>query len=496
MLLFFSFGLKLLLLNLMEVLPDDGPLFIAQAEKFAQGAWQDGLALNRSLFLYPLLIAGAHFLVGDMVLAGQLISLTTSVLALVPVYLLTRGLFGPAAAFWGGLAFVVAPGFNDCAVKVMRDPTFLCLFAWAGYFAWRALIDKRIVYGFLFLGSAVISAFFRVEGILFPVIFFIYLWLVRFSEPGKRASCIRQAVVLLIVLSSLAGAYHLSDLKNSGIADYNNLSYYLHQVLGGGIFSIIPEIKTGLKNMEMATPFGWNHNDFASIAREHIRLIYFIGLLFCLARTIFSPFSIVFVAGVLFCKKFSRGSLILLFSAAVYLLVCFVFLLNMNFIESRYVFAPAVLLFPWIGFGLQKMWDLRNRNPRLGIAIPLVFLGLFLVPPYKSIAKLEHQVVSGKEAGIWLGEQDGLNQKKMVTNNGEIPFYSGRSREEIIHVLTRGEEDFKRMEQIALDEGAELIGIVVKDNYESDIPDYGSFGLRKKFADGKYLSLIFQKKPY
>lgn len=490
---FVSIGLKLVLLNSMEVLSDDGPLFIAQAEKFINGDWKEGLALNRYLFLYPLLIVCVHYLIPDIVLAGQLISLTASVVALIPIFLLTRGLFGSTSAFWGGLAFIVAPGFNDFAVKVMREPAFLCLFAWGGYFAWRALELKKAKYFILFFIFSTMSSLFRVEGIILPILFLVYLWFTYFLDKEKRPHIIKYTSLSIFSVALVYGVIRCFELDFSMPISYNNVSFYFDNVFNGGFLNSNSVMKAELKKMEIISPFGWNQNNFASIARNNIRLIYFIGLILCIANTVFLPFFTTFFVGIHSWKIHSKSSIFLIFTAVIYFLVFFIFLLNMNFIESRYVFATSVLLFPWIGLGLEKILLFKKKNYIANIFITAMITFSFLMPAYEAIAKFEYQPTSGKDAGIWLSEQVKFEKKKMVTNNGEIPFYSRRNSNEIIRVFTNTEEDFLSIGNIANREGAEIIAIIVRNNKENYASGFVGYQLIKRFEDNKYSSLIFQQ---
>ena len=82
----------------------------------------------------------------------------------------------------------------------------------------------------------------------------------------------------------------------------------------------------------------------------------------------------------------------------------------------------------------------------------------------------------------------------MIANNGEIPFYSGRGLDDIIHFFGRNSDDFQLMEQIGKREGAEIMAIVMKKNKEDIIPVFFEYELKKRFEDKKYSSLIFLKK--
>ena len=98
--------------------------------------------ITGNLFFYPLLIASLGRLGMDLFIAGRLLSLLFSVTTVVPLFLMTRRCFDFRTAWWAALAFAVSPGLNEYSVYVMRDPTFLFMFAWSVYFALQAISDK------------------------------------------------------------------------------------------------------------------------------------------------------------------------------------------------------------------------------------------------------------------------------------------------------------------------------------------------------------------
>jgi hypothetical protein len=214
----------------------------------------------------------------------------------------------------------------------------------------------------------------------------------------------------------------------------------------------------------------------------------------CTANIVFIPLFILFFIGVYFWKTYSQSSVFLMIAAATYFFVCFIFLVKMNFIEPRYVFATSFFLYPWVGLGIEKTLLFKTKSRLANILLSAVAIFLFLLPFYESITSLEKQVVSGKEAGIWLSKQMEVKEKKIIANNGEIPFYSGRNSDEMIHVFCKNRDDFILMEQIGKRDGAEIIAIVINKNDEYMIPDFVDYELKKRIDDKKYSSFIFYRK--
>jgi len=112
-----------------KAINNDGLLYISAAQQFASGHFKEGLALY-PMPLYSFFITIVHFLISDWVLAARLISLLFLVLTIIPLYLVSRDLFDNRIAFWGCLAFALAPLPNSWVAYATRGPVFIFFFAW------------------------------------------------------------------------------------------------------------------------------------------------------------------------------------------------------------------------------------------------------------------------------------------------------------------------------------------------------------------------------
>ena len=107
----------LVLIALSEkAINNDGLLYISAAQHFASGYFKEGLVLY-PMPLYPFLITIVHFIISDWVLAARLISLVSLILAIIPLYLISKELFNYRIAFWGCLAFALIPLFRLVSPK-------------------------------------------------------------------------------------------------------------------------------------------------------------------------------------------------------------------------------------------------------------------------------------------------------------------------------------------------------------------------------------------
>ena len=144
----------------------DGVLQVTQFEN-PTGIWPP---------LYTGLVWPLHFVLGHL-WAGRLVSAVASVLALVPLYLLARRMFGGRAALFAGLFYLTAPVANRWGIRVMTEATFSVFFFWACEricAAWDetdASSAERAFGGAII--AAVLAALTRYQGLLFTIPLFI-----------------------------------------------------------------------------------------------------------------------------------------------------------------------------------------------------------------------------------------------------------------------------------------------------------------------------------
>ncbi len=490
-----SLAVKTVILVASPVITPDGPIYIAQAEAFLKGDWQKGLSLHGNMFLYPLLIAGGSFVVSDLVLAGRLLSLAFSVSTLVPLFLLSRNLFGPRVALWTGLAFAVTPGLNEYSVYVMRDPGFLCMFAWALYFALRAIEFGKIRDFSLMTAFSVLAFLFRLEGGFLLGLFPAFALLYAPVAKAGRAPLLKGALGFLVFFSICCGVVYA--FAGSDLLHYNRLQEvfgFVQKPFENGLFSYNPLIKEQLEKMELLIPYGSFDNDFAEIAQEHIRLIYVVGLVACLNKVVHPLFFLALVAGLGMARTWRPGHLFLLFVSLSYLFMDFFHLLHRGFLEARFVYPALLLLLPWAGYGLEKLSRAVRKTPFPNAGFILFAVLFFLVPGVESATDVKRQMVTSKMAGEWLEQHPEMNTGVIAANNREIPFYSGRG----VEFVPLPDVDADRLAEIegtAIQHNAQLLGLVQRFRKERKDPQFEAYDLVQKFTDDKYASYIYRKKP-
>jgi Dolichyl-phosphate-mannose-protein mannosyltransferase len=112
----------------------DGLKFLRVARQFHQRPWADVVRGTDQHPLYPATIALIQPLLtrsgaDSWRIAAQLVSALASVLTLIPIYLLARGLFDPATAAMAALLFVLLPLPAEVGHDTLSDPLALLAFS-------------------------------------------------------------------------------------------------------------------------------------------------------------------------------------------------------------------------------------------------------------------------------------------------------------------------------------------------------------------------------
>lgn len=486
-----SLIIKISIWVLSPVITPDGPVYIAQAEAFLRGDWQRGLVLNNNLFLYPLLIAGLGLLGVDLVVAGQLLSLLFSVSTVIPLFLLTRRLFDARVAFWAALAFVVAPSLNEYAVYVMRDPGFLCFFAWALFFAIKTVENKNIRDFFIALVFSFVAFLFRVEGFFLPFLLILFILGDTLWRRSWRSLFIKR--IGLFLLLTVLGTGVVGAIFSDKLLRFNRLDVIVAMVktpIEKGVFSYDPQVRVELRKMEQVIPVGAVDNDFAEIARENIRLIYFIGLMVNVKKVLYPAFFAACLVGLVLFRACRSSHALVLWLTIAYLLILYLYLLHRGFIETRYVYVPVFLMLPWVGYGIERMLDRLKGIKCLPRFAPLLLVAvLFAVPGVEAATEVKRQLLSAKEAGQWLAAHPQINVGAIVSNGREVPFYAGRG----MTFIESMNIEPNHLAQVAGQVDAQLISVHRDRDAEPAELHIENFLQVGKFTDKRYETLIFRK---
>ncbi|MBA2880800.1 4-amino-4-deoxy-L-arabinose transferase-like glycosyltransferase [Desulfosalsimonas propionicica] len=482
--------IKILLLCLFQKpINADGTLYISIAKHFADGRFSDGMALYPMPF-YPALIALVHFIIPNWDLAARLLSIFFMTFAIVPLYFLTRDLFNRHAAFWSAFAFAVSPVFNEWSVDVIRGTGFVFCVLWAVWLGQKALKLEKPAF-FVWTGAiSVISFLFRVEGI-FLIVFFPLFCIVRMLQKPKTAVSMAKGLMLWLAFIAVLGGAGLTaaHLNQMPVNRLDSVTSKADAALQLEFMDKYMERYKALEKLEGTPPFYHGRQNLLETTRHFMYLVYLTGFGKIFIKVIFPCF---FVA--LFFSSWRPMQVqhaFILGLIGFYLLLVYLNLINRDFMQHRFVFAPACLVYPWVGQGLNNLFNRVKNSFRPNFWL-FCFLAVFLVVPaskaFHSVVKRDDSVII--EAGRFAKQNELLRDARVLTNDSQLPYYGGLTVDQFETIPNKYEDDYAGMGKIAIKKQIDIIYIKVSD--EKDImPQFSGYRLIKKFPSDDRIIYIF-----
>lgn len=499
--------LALLLLNLLikgfllietDVVSNDGPTYLNLSRHFLDGnlAWREAL---RGLYhFYAALVAILSLLVpgnavDSLINAGQILSAIFSMLAVIPFYLLVEKVWSARAAFWGALAFCVAPGLNKYAVDVMRDPGYLLFFLSALYFGWLFIERQRVRFLLTALVFSGLAYLFRVEGFFLLPLLFLWAFLSSFWQRRGEKWLVQGLLLVLIVCGVVGTVVWYLHTDIGKMSRYGEISDGVSSLTKGELFEYNPELKKILDESGRQLPGAAHANDFFSIVKRHIRTIYFLGLVFLVAEVTWLPFFLLAIGGVVMALRREDANWYFLSFIVVYLALGFFYNMQQNYLEERYVYSLVVLLLAYAGYGLALLLEMVHKRWYGGVAVALTFL-LVVGPTTIEAVKYRRKWQSHpyKEAGGWLAAQSDIKEARLLASERKIPFYAGKydNYSQIsfdIHQISELGVNLMEYDYIAIEGGKD---------YDKNIVGFDNFKLVKLVESDRYTAVIYKKNRY
>ena len=477
-----SLVIKIILALYTKVINPDGVLYITAAEQFAVGDFRAGLTIY-PMPAYSLLILLVHFLIRDWIIAALAVNIVMSVSVLIPLYLLTEELFDQRAAFWACVAFALSPLPNHWSVEVIRGPSFMFFFAWAAYFGYRGLQTIKLSFFSLAALFAMVSALFRVEGVIFfpcSIGFLIGLILRTATDRVARIKGICLLVAFPLVIA--ATLFLVAGTTWGSYSRLNELIQKTDSLMSLGFLDHYKLIYHQLKNLGA----GSSGNSFTEIARRYMQTIYLIGLLEVFIKVLFPAYLIPLVWGFKHAKLRNGG--FVLFLSGCYLIFLYLYLISMDTVRERFVLVPAFLLYPWIGVGVDRLGAFLKRSPRAFVWGAVLFLMLVVAPMYRSVRVLWKQDDVVKIAGKWLAGVPEFKGKKMIATDARIPFYAERKSDYIRYGDSLSHHG---IEQVARSNNVDLIIIKKSIKRRNSMPEFQHFKRVKEIVGSKSIVVIY-----
>ena len=221
-------------------------------------------------------------------------------------------------------------------------------------------------------------------------------------------------------------------------------------------------------------------------------VIYLLGLFECLIKVIFPLFVIPLCFG--FRHSLSRKRLLVLILTVAYIIMVYYTLLENDFIQSRFLFAPAFLLFPWIGLGLERIFAFIMRSLRPGLLTILFLIIFFVLPGYESVHHVWKQDNIIAKCGKWLDNMEGFHKAGIITNDPRIPFYAGRGNDFLNYPNLN--QDYTAMQKAALENRMDLLVIRTSVKRKKLIPQLEIYKKFKEFTGKKDVVIIYRSPEF
>jgi hypothetical protein len=373
--------------------------YIPMAELFSHGEYLQAL-LQPQLPLYPLLISVLSYITGDIEVAGQLISIIFSLLAVFPLYLIGKSLFGPRAGFWTAVFYIFHPLMLQSSVDVLKEGLLI----------------------FLLLSSVYCSLKFLQEGEWQCLI-----WTVVFAAGGALVRI--NTLVVLVVMGAWLGYWIIlrGMLKGKKLAYRYLWGFVL--ILGAMLVFVVAVIwgwdfLTTKKGYDLTQDFFNKYFGYQrpGLLRVGLQCLSIVGRFLEKAYPLPFLLALFGLGWRVRTKEFSAEEKYL----ALLIGVLIIILLPLLSASGRY-FLPAIFLFYlWAGFGFVKLRELLDRRftryPAVNAIIPIMILLITSVPFALQPQRLDK--IGRKEVGLWL-EELSLSSPVIMTNIPRVVYYGG-----------------------------------------------------------------------
>jgi len=486
-----SILLKCWLIFDAEVINPDGIRYINSAHELMQGNLQAAFA-HEKMLAYTLVLGLVHLVVPDWFLAGKILSSCALVLTTIPLYLVTRDLFGARAGLAAGLVFSVSPFASGLATEVVKGPLFLLCVMTSVWLLLKGLQGKPWCYLPASGAVAVMSVLFRIEGLVYVGIVVLALQLLLFFDKAPMKDRVYRLAAFFVfpaglVLAATLITFFIPVPTGTLMLLQERFGYYFTLDLAENYRAIYQYLQAA------EDQFNGGHwsNDFFELSRHMMPLVYLLGLLNVFLKALFPLFLVPLLFGLSLKDGWNRQRLMLLVIISGYFGMGYLYLLKNNFISERYIIIPVVLSLVLVGYGLDRLMQSLEKVKYPMLITSLIAVLCLVAPAVKSFRGVNNQLVLLRTAGEWLQNDQVLSQRPLITNEERIPFYAGLMRKSYRVFPSGNEIDFEKM---ALEQDCGLIILRKAKKTQKTSPVLEAFELVKEFESRAKKIWIYVRK--
>jgi hypothetical protein len=402
----------------------------------------------------------------------------------------------------------LTPEANNQALSVIRDPVFLLAALTAVFFLLKGICQQRlnmVVLALLFTG---LSFLFRIEGVVFamsPVFFFTWQAFLAKDDTLKRFARRSLLVWIGIPLVSMAIAALVFGPTLLGQNRGRELMAEVGHIAQLRAFDNYQEIYRFFQTIETEPPFSGTSKSLPAIVRHWMPLIYLIGLLEYFIKQIFPLFLLpLLFAGHRYIaaadRKIAIEKQFILLTWLFYMLFIFYSFITRDFIQGRFLFSPAVLLYPWVGHGIMLMmrWLKEVRFARF-LQIVLVVI-IVAAPCVKSARAVMTSDRAALEVGCFISGDAYMKGAKVLYSDNRFWLYgkgtdSYQTVDKMAHKISDYIEkgDIEAIEELAQKNNTEALVLAINFSKAGRIiPEFQHYRIYKQFPSRKGVAVIYK----
>lgn len=309
--------------------------------------------------------------------------------------------------------------FNSVRQYIVRDQGYFAFYLLSFYFLLQYFREKNLSHAFLWSGSLIIAALFRIEGVIFLFALPLFAFFEKGESFGSRLQSFFKLNILNLVGLGVCVLFY-SHLHDSRLQEISFQFFH-----GGATFySRYIDLKTALAN-HVLTP--------DSVNEAGKVLILMLASWYCFS--VITNLSIVYSILVVYAwmnrllQTDSRTRLVIWGYIVINFFITAGFLVQHLFLSKRYLIALSLIFMIWVPFALENLsqnWRTR-RLPFLAAILFIFISSLGGIFDFGYSKKYIH------DAGSWLAENVSA-QSSLYSNDYQVMYYSHHFGNDIFNV--------------------------------------------------------------
>jgi len=434
--------LRILAAGFSGGIASDGVTYVRMAREFLETGFRSGCHPMIPPG-YPMAVAATGAVVGNLELAGQIVSILAGLATIPVVFLIARAICGRLAALAATWLYAFAPLAVRYAAKVQTESLYTFVLALGILAALRLLAEARPYRYFILGGVSGIAYMIRPEGMGLLVL--AAVWLVPLAGRSGPRALLRTGAGLALAGVAFAAlgvwqVLYFHDVTGRWTPSAKLEYFYRMDVAGNSqefLYSLTPDRTMTRYEAEAATARRYDPLDLKAETVAHPARFFGHWARNMLKFVVLWPeafgYALVplLLAGVFLRRAEKRRRLEELFAASAILF--FVAAISLTFAERR-LLAPLVpLACVWAGVGVCELSNLvararpskRKHPARTPIVVVIVTLALTL--PWMILRPVKRGIKWGtgpeRVVGSWVKGRFGLGMNVMAIKP-KVPFYA------------------------------------------------------------------------